>query len=112
MESKKDMFVGVYVLVAQSCPTLCDPMDCSPPGSSVHGILQARILEWVAISFSRGSSQPRDKTLYPTLQAVSLPSELSGKNGVDGSTGKAEIDTDIENTQEESKEMGGTGRSD
>ena len=48
--------------VAQSCPTLCDPMDCNPPGSSVHGILQARILEWVAISFSRGSSQPRDRT--------------------------------------------------
>ena len=41
---------------------LCDPMDCSPPGSSVHGILQARILEWVAISFSRGSSRPRDQT--------------------------------------------------
>ena len=40
--------------VAQSCPTLCDPMDCSPPGSSVHGILQARILEWVAISFTKG----------------------------------------------------------
>ena len=48
--------------VAQSCPTLCDPIDCSPPGSSLHGILQARILEWVAISFSRGSSQPRDRT--------------------------------------------------
>ena len=48
--------------VAQSCPTLCDPVDCSPPGSSVHGILQARILEWVAISFSRGSSRPRDRT--------------------------------------------------
>ena len=48
--------------VAQSCPTLYDPMDCSPPGSSVHGILQARILEWVAISFSRGSSRPRDQT--------------------------------------------------
>ena len=48
--------------VAQSCPTLCDPMDCSPPGSSVHGILRARILEWVAISFSRGSSRPRDQT--------------------------------------------------
>ena len=48
--------------VAQSCPTLCDPMDCSPPGSSLHGILQARILEWVAISFSRGSSRPRDWT--------------------------------------------------
>ena len=48
--------------VTQSCPTLCDPVDCSPPGSSVHGILQARILEWVAISFSRGSSRPRDWT--------------------------------------------------
>ena len=47
---------------AQSCLTLCDPTDCSPPGSSVHGILQARILEWVAISFSRGSSQLRDQT--------------------------------------------------
>ena len=42
--------------VTQSCPTLCDPVDCSPPGSSIHGILQATILEWVAISFSRGSS--------------------------------------------------------
>ena len=46
--------------VAQSFPTLCNPVDCSLPGSSVHGILQARILEWVAISFSRASSQPRD----------------------------------------------------
>ena len=50
------------VLVTQLCPTPCDPMDCSPPGSSVHEIFQARILEWVAISFSRGSSQPRDRT--------------------------------------------------
>ena len=48
--------------VAWSCLTLCDPMDCSLSGSSVHGILQARILEWVAISFSRGSSWPRDRT--------------------------------------------------
>ena len=48
--------------VAQSCPTLCNPMDCSLPGSSVHGIFQARILEWVAISFSSGSSWPRDQT--------------------------------------------------
>ena len=48
--------------VSQSCPTLCDPVDCSPPGSSVHGILQARILEWVAISFSRGSFRPKDGT--------------------------------------------------
>ena len=59
-----ELFVCVYVLVlvAQSCPTLCDPMDHSPPGSPVHGILQARILEWVAISFSRGSSGSRDQT--------------------------------------------------
>ena len=49
-------------LVAQSCPTLCNPMDCSAPGSSIHGIFQARILEYFAISFSRGSSQPRDQT--------------------------------------------------
>ena len=48
--------------LAQSCTTLCDPMDCSLSGSSVHGILQARILAWVAISSSRGSSQPRNRT--------------------------------------------------
>ena len=48
--------VLVKVLVAQLCLTLCNPMDCSPPGSSVHGILQVRIVEWVAIPFSRGSS--------------------------------------------------------
>ena len=48
--------------VTQSCQTLCDPVDCSLPGSSLHGILQARVLEWVAISFSRGSSWPRDRT--------------------------------------------------
>ena len=50
------------MLVAQSCPTLCDPTDCSPPGSSVHGIFQTRILEWVAMPSCRGSSQPRDRT--------------------------------------------------
>ena len=48
--------------VAQLCPVLCDPMDCSLPGSSVHGIFQARVLEWGAIAFSTGSSQPRDRT--------------------------------------------------
>ena len=54
--------VGVG-LVIKSCRRLfCDPMDCSLPGASVHGILQARILEWVAISSSRGSSPPRDQT--------------------------------------------------
>ena len=51
----------------KSCPTLGDPMDCSPPGSSVHGILQARILEWVAISFSRGSSRPRNQTQVSSI---------------------------------------------
>ena len=52
----------VKVLVAHLCLTLCDPMNCSPPGSSVHGFSQARILEWVAIPFSRGSSWHRDWT--------------------------------------------------
>ena len=65
--------------VAQLCPTVCDPVDCSPPGSSVHGILQARILEWVAISFPRVSSQPSNKTGSLALQADSLPTELQGK---------------------------------
>ena len=53
---------SVKVLVAQLCLTLCDSVDCSPPGSFVHVILQARMLEWVAVSFSRGSSQHRDQT--------------------------------------------------
>ena len=48
--------------VAQSCPTLCDPIDCSLSGSSIHGIFQARVLEWIAISFSTGFSQPRNRT--------------------------------------------------
>ena len=48
--------------VAQSCPTLCNPMDCSLSGFSVHGIFQAKVLEWIAISFSRGSSRPRNRT--------------------------------------------------
>ena len=52
----------LHVLVAQPCPTLCYPIDSSPPGSSVHGIPQARILEGIAIPFSRGSSQPRNQT--------------------------------------------------
>ena len=52
----------VCVLVAQLCLTLCNPMDYGLPGFSVHGIFQARVLEWVAISFSRGSSRPKDQT--------------------------------------------------
>ena len=60
---RKWLLIGSRVeLVAQSCPILLDPMDCSQPGSSVHGILQATILEWVVISFSQGSSQPVDQT--------------------------------------------------
>ena len=64
-----------YAQSLQACPTLCDPMDCSPLGSSVQRILQARILVWVAMPSSRGSSQPRS----PTLQADSFPSEPPGK---------------------------------
>ena len=65
------------VLIAQSCLTLCDPKDCSPPGFSVHGISQARILEWVAVPSSMGSSRPRDQTGPPALQADSLPSDVN-----------------------------------
>ena len=66
-----------FLLVAQLCSTLSDPVDRSLPGSSVHGILQARILGWVAIPFSRGSSLLKDGTRF--LQANSLPSEPLGK---------------------------------
>ena len=58
----QDQISGGGGLVAESCPTLCNPMDCSLLGSSVHGISQARILECVAISYPRASSQPRDRT--------------------------------------------------
>ena len=71
--------VPVKVKVAQLCLALCDPMDCSLRVSSVHGIIPARILEWVAVSFSRGSSQPRDVVQSPSLQVDSLPAELPGK---------------------------------
>ena len=64
--------------VTQLCPTLCDPMDCSLPGSSIHGIFQARVLEWLAISFSRGSSQLRDRTWVSCI-AGRLPSQSPGK---------------------------------
>ena len=68
-ESDRVTLVEVKVLVAQSCPALCDPTDCSPPGSTVHGILQAGILEWIAILFSRGSSQPKDRTWVSCIGA-------------------------------------------
>ena len=66
-------------LVAQLCSTLCNPLDCNPPGSSVHGILQTRILEWVAISFSRGPSQPRMKLSSPVLAGEFFTTEPAGK---------------------------------
>ena len=65
--------------IVQSCPILGNPMDCNLPGSSIHGIFQARILVWVSISFSRGSSWPRNQTLSPVLQSDALLSEPQGK---------------------------------
>ena len=70
--------VLAVLLVGQLCPSLCNTMDCSPPGSNVHGTHQARKLEWVAIPFSRGFLDPGIKHRSPTLQADSLPSELQG----------------------------------
>ena len=70
---------ALKVKVAQSRPTLCDPMDCSLPGSSVHGILLARILEWVAITFSRESSQPRDQTQVSCIADGFFTSKPPGK---------------------------------
>ena len=63
--------ITTIVKHAQLCPTLCDPMGCSPPGSSVCGMLQARILEWVAMPSSRGSSPPWDQTCISTDEAWS-----------------------------------------
>ena len=69
----------VKVLFAQLCLTLCNPMDCSWPGSPVHGVLQARMLEWVAIPFSGDLPNPGVEPGSPALQADSLPSEPPGK---------------------------------
>ena len=77
--------ICIYLLAPQSCLTLCDPMDCSPLGSSVHGSLQARILERVAMTSSSGSSPPRDPTCISCLlnwQAGSLPLAPPGKHKV------------------------------
>ena len=70
------IFMRVHAQSLQLCQTLCNPMDCSSPSSSVNGILQVRILQWVALPFSRGSSRPRDKTHSPAssvLQVEFLP---------------------------------------
>ena len=69
----------VLCLVTQSCSTLCEPMDCSPPGFLSMGILQARILEWVAMPSTRGSSWPRDQTLISWIASRFFKSEPPGK---------------------------------
>ena len=77
------MFIAILiycVLVNQLCPSVCMTIDCSPPGSSANGFLQARKLEWVAIPFSRASSQPRYQTQDSALQADSLLSESPEKS--------------------------------
>ena len=73
--SKRHLSLCVLCLVAHSCPALCDLMDCGPPGSSICGILQARIQEWVAMPSCRGASQSRS----PASQVDSLLSETPGK---------------------------------
>ena len=73
------LFLRDMCLVAKSCSTLWDTMDCRLPGSSIHGISQARILEWVAISFSRGSSQPRDQTPVSCIADGFFTTEPPGK---------------------------------
>ena len=76
----RSIYLSFVCSVPQSCLTLCDPMDYSPPGSSVPGIFQARILEWVAISFFRVSPWPKDRTHgSPALKADALLSQLLGK---------------------------------
>ena len=86
-EGNQKMKSEVKVLVAQLVPTLCNPMDCSLPGSSVQGGLQARIVEWVAIPFSRGSSRPREQALaspiagrFSTIWATTEAPEGSQKS--------------------------------
>ena len=85
-ENKTTAEVEVHVCmcsVIQSCPTLCDPMDCSPPGFSVHGISQARILGWVTISSFRGSSQLKGQTCVSCIgRRVFFTTEPPGKSEV------------------------------
>ena len=75
------IYPKVEGLVTQLCTTLCDPMDHSPPVSTVHEILQASILEWVAIPFSRGSSQPRDQTPVSCLVGLFFTIKITIKDG-------------------------------
>ena len=79
LESSVATCVHVHVQLLQLCLTLCDPMDCSPPGSSARGIVQARILEWIAIPSSRDLASPGIELESPAFQLDSLPSEPPGK---------------------------------
>ena len=84
--------------VTQSCPTLCNPMDCSPPGSSVHGILQVRILEWVATPSSRGSSQPGDRiciSMSPALACGLFTTSTTGGAHVLATVDNAAVNTEV-----------------
>ena len=81
----------VRVLVAQSCLIFCDPMDCSLPGSSVHGISQARILVWVAVPFSRGSSWPKNQTWISCTAGRFFTMWATGESGDPGKEQNSEI---------------------
>ena len=74
------VFIFCYSLVVKSCLTLCNPVESNLPGSSVHGIFQARILEWIAISFSKASYWPRDQTCVPCFGRWILTAEPPGKS--------------------------------
>ena len=87
------------LLIVQSRPILCDPMDCSPPGSSVHGIFQAGILQWVAMPFSRGSFQPRDRTWVSWIAgrfSYCLSHQGWSKSALEG--GSRDVITEIDHT--------------
>ena len=79
MESSQALLSPLMYVCAQTPQALCNPIDCIPPGSSVHEIFQARILEWVAISSSRGSSRPRDQTCVSCIAGGFFPAEPLGK---------------------------------
>ena len=99
---------GIVVLVAQSCPTHCDPMDCSPRGCSVYGISQAGILEWVAISFSSESFRPRDQIYISCIEGRFLPAEPWWKPQF--GTGKDKVTQTLESTRILQKSQGGIGK--
>ena len=99
---------------AQKYPTLCDPTDCSLPGFSIHGIFQARVLEWVAISFSRGSSWPRNWTpgllhcrqgIYPLSHQRSPGSWWTGKPGMLQSMGSQRVRHDLMTVQQQLEKL-------